>query len=129
MPWAIPYSDVLAQLLGAAHVRRSMRKLWLADVIDRENTSESDIGRGIKSKRCPAPKYSETGRRFWFEWQWDENDRRVAALNLGPKVRPPPTTPSTQRKAVAARRKQKPRIVAPSRRKRQAEHAETDASI
>ena len=101
-------------------MRRSNRKLWLADVIRREGTSESDIARGIKSHRYPKPHYSETGRRFWWEWEWDANDKRIAALKLGPKIRPPAPTLITQRKAIASRR---------NRQQAKTEHAETDASI
>lgn len=78
-------------------MRRSIRKLWLADVIRREGTSESDIARGVRDKRYPKPHYNETGRRFWFEYEWDANDRRLVALKLGPRHRPPPPTPKRRK--------------------------------
>ena len=68
----------------------------------------------------PPPHYDEAGIRFWFEHELDANDRRIAALNLGPKTRPPAPTPITQRKAIASRR---------NRQQAKTEHAETDASI
>ena len=93
------------------------RKLRLRDVIEREGKSERTIARDVERGHLPAPHYDETGHRFWYEHDLDANDRRVEALKLGPKHRPPPPAPK--------RRKPKPRIVAPSRRKRQAEHAES----
>ena len=71
---------------------RSKRKLRLRDVMAREGKSERTIARDIERNRCPKPHYDEAGIRWWWESEWDANDRRLAALNLGPKHRPPAPT-------------------------------------
>jgi hypothetical protein len=71
------------------------RKLRIKDVRAREARSDRQIARDIADGRFPAPHYDEAGQRFWWAHELDANDRRVEALKLGPKVRPP--LPATKR--------------------------------
>jgi len=69
----------------------------------REGKSERTIARDIERGRFPVPFYDENGTRFWWERQLDANDKRIAALRLGPKTRPPAPTASSLRKAIKKR--------------------------
>ena len=65
------------------------QKLRIRAVVEREGKSARTIARDIEMGRFPPPHYDEAGVRFWWGAELDANDRRVEALRLGPKIRPP----------------------------------------
>lgn len=65
-------------------------RVWIEELRQRRQQSDSTIARDIKAGRLRAPYYAPSGYRYWWSDELHEDDARWEALGTGPRVRPPP---------------------------------------